>query len=117
MFEIRFKVKFKFYIYIYIYIYIYKSKKTTSYFHRTFRIALNSFSTVKPLNSATAFTKKLKVETTIESIFIYQSWTFDFAFFITSHNIFVSVTESLRIPISKMKCILMTPYRSTFNFL
>ena len=32
-------------IYLSIYIYIYKkSKKTTSYFHRTFRIALNSFS-------------------------------------------------------------------------
>ena len=48
---------------MYIYIYIYKkSKKTTSYFHRTFRIALNSFSTLKSLNSATAFTKKLKTD-------------------------------------------------------
>ena len=29
----------------------------SSYFHWTFRIALNSFSTVKSLNSATALTK------------------------------------------------------------
>ena len=58
------------YIYVYIYIYIkivksfpacsltkYKIEKTTSYFDRTFRIALNPFSTVKSLNFATAFTK------------------------------------------------------------
>ena len=42
---------------IYIYIYIYKIKKNISYFHRTFQIALNYFSTVKSDNSATAFTK------------------------------------------------------------
>ena len=35
-----------------------KSKETTSYFDRTFRIALNPFSTVKTLNFATVFTKK-----------------------------------------------------------
>ena len=49
-------------------------------------------------------------------IFIYQSSTLYFVFFITSHNIFASVMESLRIPISKMKCILITPYRPVFNF-
>ena len=43
---------------IYItYIYLNNRKKTTSYFRRTFRIALNSFSTAKSLNSATVFTK------------------------------------------------------------
>ena len=37
----------------------YKTKKTTSYFYRTFRITLtlNPFSTVKSLNFVTAFTK------------------------------------------------------------
>ena len=47
------------YGYIYIYIYI-KSKKTTSCFDRTFRIALNPFSTVKSLSFATAFYKIMK---------------------------------------------------------
>ena len=46
------------FIYLYyLYVYIYKIEKTTSYFDRTFRIALNPFSTVKSLNFATAFTK------------------------------------------------------------
>ena len=38
-------------------------------------------------------------------------------FLITSHNILVSVMERLRIPISKMKGVLITPYRSVFKFL
>ena len=37
-----------------------KSKKALSHFHRTFRTALNPFSTVKLLNFAIAFRKKLR---------------------------------------------------------
>ena len=40
-----------------MYIFFYKLKKTTSCFHRAFRIPLNPFSTVKSLSFATAFTK------------------------------------------------------------
>ena len=39
-----------------------------------------------------------------------------FLSFFTSHNNFVTVMESLWIPISKIKCVLITPYRSGFNF-
>ena len=49
--------------------------------------------------------------------FMYQWWTLYFVFLIASHNSFVSVMESLQIPISKMNCVLVTPYRSAFNFL
>ena len=49
--------------------------------------------------------------------FMYQSWTLYFVFLIASHSSFVSVMQSLQIPISKMKCVLMTPYKSAFNFL
>ena len=49
-------------------------------------------------------------------LFIYQSWTLYFVFLFTSHNIFVSIMENLQISISKMKCVLITPYRSGSNF-
>ena len=48
--------------------------------------------------------------------FRYQSWNLYFVFLITSDNIFVSVMESLQIPISKMKWALITLYRC-FQFL
>ena len=59
------------FIYLSIYLYIvksflacsltkYKIEKATSYFHRMFWIAWNSFSAVKSLNSVTIFTKNSK---------------------------------------------------------
>ena len=42
---------------------------------------------------------------------------FGFFFLFASRNIFVSMMEILQIPISKMKCVWITSYRSGFNFL
>ena len=40
-----------------------------------------------------------------------------FVFLFTSHKSFVSIMESLQILISMIKCVLITPYRSSSNFL
>ena len=64
----------------------------------------------------TSIVKSFQACSLFSYVFKYQSWTLYFFFFFTSHNIFVSVMESLRIPISKMKRVLITPYRSGLNF-
>ena len=50
-----------------------KSRKTTSYFHRTFRITLNSFSTEKSLDSSTARLPLQKIESSLYGVIKTQS--------------------------------------------